>query len=89
MPLLTIRLRAAATMAAALTELRLTEDEVDLEYGLIAVDPDQDLYALRVNESAAAKVASDASSAAEVFADPRITTATEPTPPDQRPGTEG
>lgn len=72
MPLLTVRLAGNATLAAALRELHLTEDEVDLAYGLIAVDPALQLYALRVTEPAASRVAAGASDAAEVFADPRI-----------------
>ncbi|PPJ22300.1 hypothetical protein C5E45_23290 [Nocardia nova] len=71
MPLLTVRLSTDATLAAALRELHLTAAEVDLDYGLVAVDPEQHLYALRVSDAAAARAAA-VSDAAEIFADPRI-----------------
>ncbi|MFF0456769.1 hypothetical protein [Nocardia africana] len=71
MPLLTVRLAADTTLAAALRELHLTEAEVDLDYGLVAVDPEQHLYALRVSDAAATRAAA-ISDAAEIFADPRI-----------------
>ncbi|MGW5516304.1 hypothetical protein [Nocardia africana] len=76
MPLLTVRLAADATLAAALRELHLTEAEVDLDYGLVAVDPEQHLYALRVSDAAATRAAA-ISDAAEIFADPRIARAHE------------
>ncbi len=82
MPLLTVRLRADATLTAALSALDLTDDEVDLDFGLVAVDPDQQLYALRVTDTAASRFAADSSGVAEVFADPRIGPAT--SPPDDR-----
>ncbi|MFF0497675.1 hypothetical protein ACFYU5_14800 [Nocardia aobensis] len=71
MPLLTVRLATDPTLAAALRELHLTEAEVDLDYGLVAVDPDQHLYALRVSDAAATR-ATGVSDTAEIFADPRI-----------------
>ncbi|MEV5646667.1 hypothetical protein AB0L57_00320 [Nocardia sp. NPDC052254] len=72
MPLLTVRLSADATLTAALSALELTDDEVDLDFGLVAVDPDQQLYALRVTDSAASRFVAGDCGAAEVFADPRI-----------------
>ncbi len=78
MALLTIRLSADATLAAALSALDLTDDEVDLDFGLVAVDPAQHLYALRVSDTAAGRVATGGSGAAEIFADPRIGPATPP-----------
>lgn len=75
MPLLTVRLPADTTLAAALRALHLADDEVDQAYGLVAVDPAQQLYALRVTERAATRVAAATSGAAEVFADPRIESA--------------
>ncbi|NKY85350.1 hypothetical protein [Nocardia veterana] len=75
MPLLTIRLPENATLAAAQRALQLSDDEVDLGYGLIAVDPAQHLYALRVTDTAATRVAAVSGGAADVFADPRIGTA--------------
>ncbi|AHH18702.1 hypothetical protein NONO_c39180 [Nocardia nova SH22a] len=76
MPLLTVRLTADATLTAALSALDLADDEVDLDFGLVAVDPDQNLYALRVTDTAASRFQADSSGAAEVFADPRIGPAT-------------
>lgn len=70
MPLLTIRLPQGSGLADALRELRLAEDEVDRDYGLIEVDPDSGLFALRVSDAAANRLAGD--TAATVFADPRI-----------------
>lgn len=70
MPLLTIRLPQGSGLADALRELRLAEDEVDRDYGLIEVDPDTGLFALRVSDVAAHRLAAD--TAATVFADPRI-----------------
>ncbi|WP_227982334.1 hypothetical protein [Nocardia spumae] len=88
MPLLTIRLRADATLAAARSQLHLADDEVDHDFGLVAVDPAQDLYALRVTDTAADRIAAAASGTAEVFADPRITPAADSgsAPPDDAVG---
>ncbi|PXX69326.1 hypothetical protein DFR70_1021015 [Nocardia tenerifensis] len=58
-------------MDAALRELHLTADDVDTAYGLVAVDPEQGLYALRVTDAAAARMGTDGSGV-QVFADPRI-----------------
>ncbi|MEU7137926.1 hypothetical protein ABZ942_00600 [Nocardia sp. NPDC046473] len=71
MPLLTIRLPQEATLEAALRELKLTADDVDTAYGLVAVDPANGLYALRVTDAAAARMTT-AGPGVEVFADPRI-----------------
>ncbi|WP_405166333.1 hypothetical protein OG203_15330 [Nocardia sp. NBC_01499] len=71
MPLLTIRLPQEATLEAALRELKLTADDVDTAYGLVAVDPANDLYAIRVTDAAAARMTTDAPGT-EIFADPRI-----------------
>ncbi|MFC9436456.1 hypothetical protein [Nocardia sp. NPDC057030] len=69
MPLLTVRLPQEATLDAALRELKLTVDDVDTAYGLVAVDPANGLYALRVTDAAAARMSSTGT---EIFADPRI-----------------
>lgn len=82
MPLLTVRLSAEATLTAALSALELTDDEVDQDFGLVAVDPTQQLYALRVTDTAATRIAAAGSDIAEVFADPRIGPAA--SPPDDR-----
>lgn len=71
MPLLTIRLPQEATLEAALRELKLTADDVDTAYGLVAVDPENGLYALRVTDAAAARMNSNGTGV-DVFADPRI-----------------
>ncbi|WP_433657708.1 hypothetical protein ACQPW1_38785 [Nocardia sp. CA-128927] len=71
MPLLTIRLPQEATLDAALRELKLTVDDVDAAYGLVAVDPANGLYALRVTDAAAARMTTTGSGV-EIFADPRI-----------------
>lgn len=77
MPLLTVRLSQGATLADALRVLHLTEADVDTGYGLICLDPDDNLYTLRVDDTVAARM-SEADSGATVYADPRI----EPAGPD-------
>ncbi|WP_067686157.1 hypothetical protein [Nocardia jejuensis] len=79
MPLLTIRLPDGATLTAALRRLGLVLGDVDAEYGLVQLDPAQGLYALRVSEAAAARLAVEDGPGVGVFADPRI----EPAEPDQ------
>ncbi|WP_310741880.1 hypothetical protein [Microbispora sp. H13382] len=54
--LITVRLPAPATLEAAMRRLDLAEDEVDTAYGLVPVDPDRDLYVLRVTEDAGRRV---------------------------------
>ncbi|MEN3539210.1 hypothetical protein AAH991_29135 [Microbispora sp. ZYX-F-249] len=54
--LITVRLPAPATLEAAMRRLGLTEDEVDTAYGLVPVDPDRNLYVLRVTEDAGRRV---------------------------------
>ncbi|MFC4058888.1 hypothetical protein ACFOWE_11315 [Planomonospora corallina] len=56
MRLVTVRLPAGATLERALEELGLPEEEVDTGYGLVAIDPGQDLYGLRVSEAAARRM---------------------------------
>lgn len=55
--LITVRLPAPATLEAAMRRLDLAADEVDTAYGLVPVDPDRDLYVLRVTEDAGQRVA--------------------------------
>ncbi|MEO3807632.1 hypothetical protein ABGB17_01370 [Sphaerisporangium sp. B11E5] len=57
MVLITVHLPPGATLADARHELGLAEDEVDTAYGLVPLDPDQGLYALRVTEPAAGRAA--------------------------------
>ncbi|MCM6775876.1 hypothetical protein NDR87_17455 [Nocardia sp. CDC159] len=71
MALLTVQLPQGATMSDALRELHLTENDVDTGYGLIPVDPATGLFALRVTDSAAARLTTNGTGAT-VFADPRI-----------------
>ncbi|WP_280422373.1 hypothetical protein [Nocardia carnea] len=85
MPLLTVDLPPGSVLADALRALDLTEDEVDCDYGLIALDPDAGRFALRVGAAAAARLAG---SAARVFADPPIGSSTGDEPPEQPKNTE-
>lgn len=71
MPLLTVRLSHGATLADALRVLHLTEADVDTGYGLICLDPDDNLYTLRVDDAVATRM-SEADSVGTVYADPRI-----------------
>ncbi|MRH90518.1 hypothetical protein GFY24_24250 [Nocardia sp. SYP-A9097] len=71
MPLLTLRLSADATLADALKTLRLTEDEVDMPFGLVPVDPAAGLFALRVSDTAAARLTTGVP-LVQIYADPRI-----------------
>ncbi|WP_214317164.1 hypothetical protein [Nonomuraea sediminis] len=65
MVLITVRLPRGATLADAIDRLDLAEEDVDTSYGLVAVDPDEGLYALRVTDRAGRK-------AGPPFADPKI-----------------
>ncbi|MBF6351936.1 hypothetical protein IU448_23390 [Nocardia flavorosea] len=81
MLLLTIDLPRDWVLADALRALDLAEDEVDCEYGLIALDPDAGRFALRVADAAAARLT--VSGVARVFADPPIGSGTADAPPDE------
>lgn len=72
MPLLTIRLSQHATLEIAVRELGLTMSDVDVGYGLVALDPAHGLYALRVTDSAAARLAAANGDGVGIFADPVI-----------------
>ncbi|MFD1934463.1 MULTISPECIES: hypothetical protein [Nonomuraea] len=63
--LITVRLPRDATLADAIERLHLSEEDVDTGYGLVLIDPDQDLYGLRVTEEAGR-------TAGPPFSDPRI-----------------
>jgi hypothetical protein len=69
MVLITVHLPPGATLADARRELGLAEDEVDTAYGLVALDPGQGHYALRVTEDAAHRAAPPAEGP---FSDPPI-----------------
>ncbi|MGO4649630.1 hypothetical protein AB4305_32565 [Nocardia sp. 2YAB30] len=72
MPLLTIRLPRDATLTSAMEQLGLAVSDVDVAYGLVALDPAQGLYALRVTDTIAARLAAADDAGIAVFADPRI-----------------
>lgn len=74
MLLVTVTLPRGAAMKQALEELGLSASEVDEAYGLVPVDPDQDLYAVLVTEPAAARLANhgDVAGYAGPFANPEI-----------------
>ncbi|GII63899.1 hypothetical protein Skr01_39840 [Sphaerisporangium krabiense] len=69
MVLITVRLPQEATLEQAVRRLGLSEDEVDTGYGLVPLDPDEGLYALRVTEAAGHRVAPDGGGP---FSDPPI-----------------
>ncbi len=70
MVLITVRLPSQATLEQAMRRLDLDQEEVDTGYGLVLIDPDQDLYALRVTEAAARRI--DPEAAGGPYSDPRI-----------------
>ncbi|MEV0755925.1 hypothetical protein [Streptosporangium sp. NPDC050280] len=70
MLLITVRLPPDATLAQAMRHLKLPEDDVDTDYGLVLIDPDQGLYGLRVSEAAARRV--DPKAGGGPYSDPRI-----------------
>ncbi|QIS15397.1 hypothetical protein [Nocardia arthritidis] len=72
MPLLTVRLPKTATLRDALQKLELSEGDVDVGYGLIPVDPEVGLFALRITDAAAARLSEQGGPHIEIFADPRI-----------------
>lgn len=81
MPLLTIRLPQHATLDAALQALGLGVSDVDTAFGLVALDPAQHLYALRVTDAAAARLTVADDAGVGLFADPRIETSENPNSP--------
>ncbi|MFD9944985.1 hypothetical protein, partial [Nonomuraea sp. NPDC059022] len=52
MVLITVRLPPGATLEDAISRLGLAEEDVDIAYGLVLIDPDLGLYGLRVTEEA-------------------------------------
>ncbi|MEW9529324.1 hypothetical protein [Microbispora sp. NPDC049125] len=68
--LITVRLSPEADLHSAMRELGLEEDEVDTGYGLVPIDPQQGLYAMRVTESAGMRMSG--SPAADAHSDPPI-----------------
>jgi hypothetical protein len=74
-----------ATLAEARKRLGLAEDEVDQNFGLVALDPGEGTYAVLVSAEAGARVsASAAGKAGEAggpYANPRIEPFGPPKPP--------
>lgn len=70
MVLVTVQLPSPATLTQAMRRLGLSDEEVDIGYGLVLIDPDQDLYALRVTQTAAGRI--DPAAGGGHYADPRI-----------------
>ena len=78
--MLTVRLPQGATLTDALRALNLAESDADTGYGLISLDPEDGLYALRVTDGAAQRM-SESENGATVYADPRIEPAKDPGSP--------
>ncbi|MGW3346913.1 hypothetical protein ACWDA3_26675 [Nonomuraea rubra] len=76
MAMIQVRLPPEATLADALRLLRLSDEDADAGYGLVAVVPG--LRVLRVSEEAARRLIGDLAAGrvpaelVDVFADPRI-----------------
>ncbi|MCG5217397.1 hypothetical protein [Streptosporangium sp. KLBMP 9127] len=68
MVLVTVRLPPGATIDDARERLGLAEREVDLDYGLVLIDPAEGLYALRVADEAGGRMEGEAGP----YADPVI-----------------
>jgi hypothetical protein len=60
-----------ATLARARRKLGLAEGDVDRSFGLVNVSPDQNLYAILVDEKVAERLQGN-KAVAGTFADPRI-----------------
>ncbi|MBF6327332.1 hypothetical protein [Nocardia transvalensis] len=71
MPMLTVQLPPGSALTDALRVLQLAKEDVDTAFGLVAVDPDAGLYAIRVTDDAAARLTTSGNGAT-IFADPRI-----------------
>jgi hypothetical protein len=75
MVFITVRLPPGATLESAMRQLDLSREEVDADYGLVAIDPDSGLYGLRVTETASHRViarTTDTDTYSGPWADPRI-----------------
>ncbi|MCT9933350.1 hypothetical protein N5079_24355 [Planotetraspora sp. A-T 1434] len=73
--LITVRLPRDATLESAMRKLELAEDEVDGSYGLVPIDPDEGLYALRVSEETGRRIhaaAGDSTHYPGPYSNPRI-----------------
>ena len=72
MVLITTRLPRGATLESAMRTLNLTAEEVDTASGLVPIDPDEGLYALRVTEKAGHRVSAQTGPGEGPYSDPRI-----------------
>jgi len=55
--LLTVKLPPEkASLPAAMRELQLHRDEIDADFGVVRLSPDDDLYAVMVDEAAAGRL---------------------------------
>ncbi len=61
--MLTVELPGKASLAAAARKLKIAAKHFDAAYGVVALDPDAALYAVRVKQAAAGSAA---------FSDPKI-----------------
>lgn len=75
MVLITVRLPHGATIESAMRKLKLSEKEVDLDYGLVPIDPDSGLYGLRVTEESSHRITATADDSGDYrgpWSDPHI-----------------
>jgi hypothetical protein len=69
--LVTVRLDPDETSTgAAARKLGLREEDVDREYGVVSIDPDANLYAVRVTRDAVGRVRPEG--AEGIYSDPEI-----------------
>ncbi|GII93774.1 hypothetical protein [Sinosporangium siamense] len=69
MVLITVRLPAGLSLPDGMRHLGLADEDVDLAFGLIAVDSAKGLYALRVSDESARRLGWGAGGP---YADPKI-----------------
>lgn len=55
--MLTVALTGKASLTAAARKLKIAARHFDADYGVVAIDPDNALYAVRVKQSAAGTAA--------------------------------
>ena len=83
--LLTVRLEMdTPTVADVSRHLDVSEADVDLDFGVVLIDPDDKRYAVMVNEDVVPK-ATRARDVAGPFSNPRIETAGPPKPAQSQP----
>lgn len=70
--MLTVKLSPErATLADVQQQLGVSEDEIDSDFGVVNLDPDEHLYAVMVDERAAARL-TDEPDVKGPYANPRI-----------------